>query len=101
MLKKLLTAIIVFLFIPIFIVNSFAYSFPGKAVNYVTDFANILSDSEEQVINEKLKNFESTSSNQIFIATINSLDGDTVENYSVKLFWIGQINCWAKQDTKN
>jgi uncharacterized protein len=63
-----------------------AYSSPGKPVNYVSDFANVLTDSQEAQLNSKLEAEEKNTSNEISVVTINSLDGDTIENYAVKLF---------------
>jgi len=70
-----------------------AYSNPGNPTGYVSDFAGIVSTTTKQQLESLLTQVESTNSAQIAVVTINSLKGDTVENYAVKLFeeWkIGQ-----------
>lgn len=62
------------------------YTLPGQPDGYVSDFANIVSDTEEQALEEKLGAFDRDTSNQIAVATIASLEGDTIENFAVKLF---------------
>jgi len=74
-----------------------AYSSPGKPTGFVNDLANVLSVNDKAALEAKLVQFDKDSSNQISVVTIKSLGGDTIENYSVKLFeeWkIGQ----AKKD---
>lgn len=63
-----------------------AYTSPGKPVGYVNDYAKVLSDSASTDINRDLDEFASQSSNQIFVVLINSLDGDTIDNYANELF---------------
>jgi uncharacterized protein len=74
---------------PIFSQN---LSFP-KPENYVNDFANVISSSVETLLNQKLRDFEMETSNQIFIVSVNDYQGTYMEDYAVKLFeeWgIGQ-----------
>jgi uncharacterized protein len=65
---------------------AFAYYLPGPATGYVNDFAKLLSDSEKEVLEQKLSAFNKETSNQIAVATIESLRGDTIENFATKLF---------------
>jgi uncharacterized protein len=62
----------------------------------VNDTANVLSDQEEQELEDILKAQEDTSGNQIVILTINSLDGDTIEDFSNRVF-----KHWKLGDKKN
>jgi len=74
------------------IVNSFfigvkaqnipAPSNPPKLVN---DFANVLSEAQEQALEQKLIAFEDSTSNQLAIVLINSLEGYEIADYSVQL----------------
>lgn len=70
-----------------------AYVNPGKPTGFVNDFANIINVEDKQKIEAILKTLEDTTSAQVSVVTIKSLEGDTVENFAVKLFeeWgIGQ-----------
>jgi uncharacterized protein len=64
----------------------FAYSSPGKPVGFVNDFAGVLNSNEKASLEAKLVTFEKDTSNEISVGIINSLDGDTIENYAVDLF---------------
>jgi uncharacterized protein len=72
---------------------AFAQDFPIKPSNYITDEANVLTLDEEELLNKKLHQFEDSTTNQIFIYTAGSLNGNTIDDFSQKLFheWlIGQ-----------
>jgi len=55
---------------------------PPRLVN---DFANILSANEEKVLERKLRYFNDTTSNQITIVTVNSLDGYDPASYAFEI----------------
>ncbi|KKT35239.1 MAG: hypothetical protein UW24_C0012G0044 [Parcubacteria group bacterium GW2011_GWA2_44_12] len=60
---------------------------------YVNDFAGILTNRAS--LEQEIAQFEAETSNQIAVVTVNSLEGDTIENYAVRLFetWrIGEKN---------
>lgn len=63
-----------------------AYVNPGQPTGFVNDYAGLLSDSQRVEIEGKLLSFEQETNNEIAVVTINSLDGDTIENFAVKLF---------------
>lgn len=85
--KKVIFSIICFvLLVFVSLQPVIAYKSPGPIINYVTDYANVLTESEEINLNQKLKAYDDESTNEIGIVTINSLDGDTIENFAVKLF---------------
>jgi uncharacterized protein len=79
--KKIIILLFTFFALPVF-----AYSNPGIPSGYVNDFAGVLTVEQKQSLENKLVQFEKNSSNEISIVTIKSLDGDTIENYAVKLF---------------
>ena len=64
----------------------FAYNSPGRPTGYVNDFVGVLSSEEKASLEKRLSDFERRSSSEISVILIKSLDGDTVENYAVKLF---------------
>lgn len=74
-----------------------AYSNPGQPVGFVNDYAGLLNTGEKTDLESKLTQFNASSSNELAIVTIKSLEGDTIENFANQLFadWkIGQ----AKKD---
>ncbi len=76
---------------------SFAYQSPGKPTGFVNDFAGLFSVDEKTNLEQNLEQFNKDSSNEVSVVTIQSLNGDTVENFANKLFaeWgIGKV----KQD---
>lgn len=52
----------------------------------VTDFTNSLSYSEWKDLELRLKNFEDSTSTQIAILLVNSMEGGSIEDYSVRVF---------------
>lgn len=53
--------------------------------DYVNDYANIISSSVKADLVAKLKSFEESDSTQLVILTVPSLDGETIEDYSIKV----------------
>ncbi|MBO5711084.1 MAG: TPM domain-containing protein [Rikenellaceae bacterium] len=56
---------------------------PPRLVN---DFAAILSDPQERVLERKLAAFSDSTSNQIAVVTITDLDGTSISDFAAKLF---------------
>lgn len=80
--------LIIFSFI-IFLTVGFsarAYSSPGKPAGFVNDFAGILDSGQKTNLETKINEFNKSTSNEISVVTIKSLDADTIENYANKLF---------------
>lgn len=69
------------LLFPIF---SFAIEIPTLK-NFVTDNANLLTISEKNELETNLKSFEELTTNQIVILTVNNLDGNAIENFSIEV----------------
>lgn len=89
--KSLLISVLLFA-VPIF---ALAYVSPGRPSGIVNDFAGVLTAEQMSVLEQTLLQNQQSTGNEISIVTIKSLDGDTIENYAVKLFeeWgIGQKN---------
>jgi uncharacterized protein len=55
---------------------------PARAVN---DFAGLLSQDEQQRLEQKLRNFNDTTSSALVIVTVNSLQGMDVAQYTTEL----------------
>jgi uncharacterized protein len=64
----------------------FAYANPGQPGGFVNDFVGLLSTEQKTALEGKLADFEKNSGNEISLAIINSLNGDSIENFAVKLF---------------
>lgn len=71
-----------------FALSSFALAFtsPGNPTGYVNDFASVLSPEQKTTLETTLKAFNASTSNEIAIVTIKSLDGDYIEHYAEQLF---------------
>ncbi len=75
-----------------------AYTSPGSPTGYVSDFAQVLSSDTRNSLEVDLTAFAATTSNEIAVAIVPSMDGDYVENYAVKLFEEWKI---GKEDRDN
>jgi uncharacterized protein len=63
----------------------------------VNDFTNTLGFQEWQEIDRLLKSYEDTTSTQVVILMINSLEGESIEEYANKTFALNKIG-QAKKD---
>ena len=64
-----------------------------KPAGRITDLANIIDSATESELDTRLNELERTTSSEVAVVTVPSLDGVTVEDYAVRLFkeWgIGQ-----------
>lgn len=80
--KKLFSIIIISLSL---IISSNAADIP-KGKNYANDFANVLTAETENHINNTGKNYQATNGTQIVVVTVESLEGDAIEDYAYDLF---------------
>lgn len=62
-----------------------AQTLPEKPGEWVTDYAGILSKRQEQTLNNILRAYEDTTSNQIVVAIFQNARGYPVEEYSIRL----------------
>ena len=71
----------------LFCFHSFAQNVPEKPspARFVNDYAGLLSESEAATLEQKLRNYQDTTSNQIAIVTVSSLDNYDIEGYSIAL----------------
>ena len=87
--------LLLLLIIPCFVI---AQQFPAKPTNYITDAADVLSDDEERQLNAKLRGFEDSTTNQLFIYSAASLYGDNLEVFTQELFKKWQIGQSGKDN---
>ena len=70
-----------------------ALEVPPAPTQWVNDRAGILGGTEEDLLNTKLRNFEQTSGAQFIIYTLPSVEGDSIEDFtmrSVEQWKVGQ-----------
>lgn len=63
-----------------------AFTVPEKPNTYVNDYAKILTVEETTALETKIESFERNTTNEIAVVTIESLEGDTVENVAQQIF---------------
>ncbi len=69
----------------IFALPSIALTIPDKPSGYVNDYVSLLSQSTKESLAKTLLNFEKETSNQIVIAIFKSLEGESLEDFSIRL----------------
>jgi len=71
----------------IFLNSSLAKAeYPASLAHYVNDFANVIDDAEEKLINEKLKAFDLKTTNEIVFVTLPVLESGDLEGTVNNLF---------------
>ena len=73
-----------------------AFTIPAAPSGYVNDYANIIDENSKQQLEKELQLFAASTTNEITVVTIPSLDGDTIEHYATKLF-----ESWKIGNAKN
>lgn len=58
---------------------------PARAKGYVNDYAGVLSVVDVNHLNRRLQQFELLTSNQVVVAIFNSLEGESLEDFSIRL----------------
>lgn len=56
-----------------------------KLESHVNDYARMLNSNEQKILEAKLRAYEDTTSSQIVILTIASLEGETIEEFSMRV----------------
>lgn len=69
-----------------------AQNLPSEPQGHVNDFANMLNSSERQQLETKLRNYRDTTTTVIAIATIETLNGISIEETATTLF--NKWNMW-------
>jgi uncharacterized protein len=65
---------------------AFAYYNLGTPTGFVNDYAGVLTSEQKQTLEQTLIEFEESSSNEIAVVVIQSLEEDYIENFAVELF---------------
>ena len=69
----------------LFASSAFALDIPAQPDGYVTDRAGLLSAPVRTKLEQRLADFERETSNQLLVATFPSLEGDSLEDFSIRL----------------
>ncbi len=83
--KKFVGAILVIAPILFFISISYSLEIPPPPSARVNDYAGLLDSHSKMELEEKLADFEKETSNQMVVATFPSLEGDSLEDFSIRL----------------
>ncbi len=76
-----------FLIISFFLPFSlYAFDVPVRPNAFVQDYAKILSADQVKDLENKIEAFEKSTTNEIAVVTVPTLDGDTVENLAQEIF---------------
>lgn len=75
-----------------------ALSVPARPEGYVSDWAKLLSPAGKVALSERLAQFESASGFQIVVATFPSLDGESLEDFSIRLAEAWKIGRAGRDD---
>lgn len=84
LLNNFLITIVCCIFFSFFAPSAYALDVP-KLQGYVNDYANMISPSVRNELENELKTFEATDSTQVVILTIPSLEGEALEDFSIKV----------------
>ncbi len=85
--KKIITvSISILVLISIFTLSASALNIP-KATSkfFVNDFANVISDSDEQKMQQQGEELYKACGAQVVVATVKSIDGEDLETYSLEM----------------
>lgn len=63
-----------------------AYTSPGNPTGFVNDFASLINDERQQILERKLQEFKNEKTHEIFVVTVDTIGGDSIENYANELF---------------
>lgn len=76
---------ILFILFFIFSFPSFALDIPSEPQGYINDYAGLVDPQVEQSLERELYKFEQSDSTQIVVATFDSLEGGSLEDFSIRL----------------
>lgn len=76
----------IFIFALLLTSAGFSQDFPSEPEGMVNDYANLLSSSEVQQLESKLRTYRDTTTTGIVVATINDLQGVSIEEAATTMF---------------
>ena len=76
----------IILFLLVFPIIAFGQYPQHRSDSYVNDFANVIPDDKEYIIDNKIRDFKEKSSIEITVVTVKGLNGNSIEEYTTGLF---------------
>ncbi len=73
-----------FLLVAPFVV--YAFDIPARPAGFVNDYAGILTVEQKSALEAKINAFEKSTTNEIAVVAVTSLDGNTIENLAQEIF---------------
>lgn len=74
----------------------YAFTFPITPTGHINDYANLLQEEDRQRIEQDLITFTASTTNEIAVVTIPSLEGEEISAYALRIF-----DTWKIGDKKN
>lgn len=78
--------------------TAFASTPLPEPIGYVNDFAGVLSVETKEALETKLAAFDASTTNQVAVVTVPSLNGDYIEHYAEQLFQLWGIGTTEKNN---
>jgi len=75
-----------------------AADFPARPQGPIYDEADLLPPAQEAALDQRLRDFDAKTGDAVIVATVNSLEGETIEDYAAKLYATWGIG-GAERDT--
>ncbi len=75
----------IFFAICLYALPAWALNIPPLAGQRVHDLAGVLSETQKQTLTQRLADFEKTTSNQVALLIIPTLEGELIENFSLQV----------------
>jgi len=69
-----------------FVIEAFSYYSPGNPNGFVNDYSNTFNYTQETKLEEALSDFKRSTGYDIAVVVVKSFQGDTKENFAVKLY---------------
>jgi uncharacterized protein len=63
-----------------------AFTVPVKPSGYVNDYAGVLSSKETSFLENEIRAFSASTTNEIAVVVVPDMNGETIENYAIKIF---------------
>jgi uncharacterized protein len=77
-------AVLLFLLTLLCVSSAFALEIPPTPTQWLVDSAHVLSAADAEALNQKLRDFEQSSGVQFIIYTFPSLDGEAIDDFSIR-----------------
>jgi len=77
-------AVLLFLLTLLGVSSAFALEIPPTPAQWLVDSAHVLSAADAEALNQKLRGFEQSSGVQFIIYTFPSLDGEAIDDFSIR-----------------